>query len=98
MKLIELDRHAEPFVHHLRVNGLMALAVRMGAGDDHERAARVEADHHAVVEYRGFFDEIADAAAAQLAVFLRFRGALGKPFQSASFRHSSITRMKSPLS
>ena len=35
--------------------------------------------HHAVVEDRCFFDEIADAAAAQLAVLLRFRCAFGKP-------------------
>jgi hypothetical protein len=33
---------------------------------------------HAVVEDRRFFDEVADAAAAQLAVLFRFRSALGK--------------------
>ena len=55
-------------MNHLRVDGVMALAVRMGTGKDHQRAARIEADDHAVVEDRGFFDEIADAAAAQLAV------------------------------
>ena len=64
------ERHTEPFVHHLRINGLVALAVRVGTGDDHERTARVEADHHAFVHYPAFFDKIADAAAAQLAVFL----------------------------
>ena len=73
-----LERHAEPFGHHLRVDGLVALAVRVRAGDDGEHAARIEAQHHAVVEHRGFFEEIADAAAAQLAVLLQFRRALGK--------------------
>ena len=50
----------------------------MGAGNDGQRTARIEADDHAVVEYRRLLDEIADAAPAQLAVLLRFGGALGK--------------------
>ena len=70
------ERHAEPFRHHLRVDGGMALAVRMGAGEDREHAARIEAQHHAVVEHRGLLEEVADAAAAQLAVLFRFGGAL----------------------
>ena len=78
MKLIELQRHAEPFVHHLRVDRLMALTVRMGAGKDHERAAWIEADGHAVVEDSRFLDEIADAAPAQPAVLLQFRRAFGE--------------------
>ena len=85
----DLERHAEPFVHHLRVDGLVALAVRMGAGKDRERAARIEAHHHAVVEDRGFFEEIADAAAAQLAVLLRFAR---RAWQSRSSRRASGIR------
>ena len=73
-----IKRHAEPFVHHLRVDCLMALAVGMGAGKDHECAARIEANGHAVVEDRRLFDEIANAASAQLAVLLRLGGAFGK--------------------
>ena len=72
-----VDRHAEPLVHHLRIDGLVALAMRMRAGNDRDGAARIEAEHHLLVEHRGLFQEIADAAAAQLAVLLRFRGAFG---------------------
>ena len=73
-----LERHAEPFRHHLRIDGLVALAVRMRAGENGQHAARIEADDHAVVEHRGFLEEIADAAAAQLAVPLGFGGAFGE--------------------
>ena len=93
-----LERHAEPFRGHLRIDGLVSLAVRMGAGKDRQHAARIEAQHHAVVEHGGLFEKIGDAAAAQFAVFFQFGGALAKPLQSASFRHSSSTWAKSPLS
>ena len=35
-----LERHAQPFMHELREYGGVALAVRMGAGNDRYRAAR----------------------------------------------------------
>src|SRR6202140_1995452 len=58
----------------------------MGAGEDGEHAARIEAQHHAVVEHGGLFEEITDAAAAQLAVLLRFGGALGKAVPVGDFQ------------
>ena len=68
---VEID--AEPFRHHLGVDGLVALAVAVGAGDHGDAAVLVEADFHAVVERPADFHEIGDAAAAQLAALLRFR-------------------------
>ena len=72
------ERHAEPLRHHLRIDGGVALAVRMGAGEDRHHAARIEAQRHAVVEHRRLFEEIAEPAPAQLAALLRSGGALGK--------------------
>ena len=57
---------------------MVTLAMRVRAGDDGQRAAWVEAQHHALVEHRRLFEEIADAAATQLAVLLRLRRATGK--------------------
>src|SRR6185437_13695166 len=51
-ELDRLNRDAEPFVHYLRVDGLVTLTVRMRAGEDHERAAGVKADDHALIEDR----------------------------------------------
>ena len=48
----------------------MTLSVRMGAGEDGERAARVEAEIHAVVEDAALLDVVGDRAAAQPAVLL----------------------------
>ena len=62
---VEID--AEPLRHHLGIDGLVALAVIVGAGDDGDRAVLVEADFHPVVERRRDLHEIGDAAAAQLA-------------------------------
>src|SRR5581483_5007242 len=45
-----LERNAEPFVGQLRKYGGVALAVRMGAAIDGERAGWIEAHLHAVVE------------------------------------------------
>ena len=70
-----LERHAEPFGGHLRIDGGVALTMRMGAGKDGEHAARIESQHHTIVEHCGFLEKIADAAAAQLAVLLRLGGA-----------------------
>ena len=67
-----LERHAEPFMHELREHGRVALAVRMGAAEDRERAARIEAHIHAVVEDAAELDVVADCAAAQLASLLDF--------------------------
>ena len=70
-----VKRHAEPLADHLHIDGLMALAVRMRAGENRQHAARIEAQHHAIVEHRRLFQKIADAAAAQLAALFRFSGA-----------------------
>src|SRR5262249_61818921 len=73
-----LSAHARPFAHYLHVDGLMALAVRIRAGETGQNAAWIEAQHHAVVKPRGLFQEITDAAATQLAALFRFGGASGK--------------------
>ena len=62
-----LERHAEPFVHQLGIDRRVSLAVRMRAGDDGDRAARIEAQIHALVEDAALLDVVGHGAAAQLA-------------------------------
>ena len=67
-----LERHAQPFMHELREHRGMSLPVRMGAGDDRHRAARIEAQIHAVVEDAALLDIEGHGAAAQLAFAFGF--------------------------
>ena len=65
------EGHAEQFVGELGEHRGVALAVRMGAGEDRERAARIEAQVHALVEDAAELDVEAHRAAAQLAALFR---------------------------
>ena len=67
-----LERHAEDFMGELREHRGVALAVRMGAAVDRQRAGRIELHVHAVVEDAAELDLEADRAAAQLAALLGF--------------------------
>ena len=79
---------------HLRERRRVALAVVERAGDDGDGAVGLEADAaHLLVGRRGDFEIVADAAMPRsLPRFLLSRLALGKAFQSASFRAWSSTR------
>src|SRR4029079_1023886 len=70
---IEVD--AEPIRDQLRESCGVALTVRVRARDNGYGSTWIEADLHALVKHRRFFEEVRETASAQPAFALRCRAA-----------------------